>query len=412
MSNQNLDTEHKAKYYLNDASTTKIQSSVVNGIIDNLVENWFNPNDIYEDGIRVRNVLEDTREHVAEFIGANPNEIIFTSSGTEANNLAIQGFINANEECGDFITSPCEHPSVRNIADFYEDNNYLRVYWTGYDKDCTYDYDALDELIKDIRETYKYSYGDILVSIMMVNNETGIQNDIKKIVDICHKYDRVFIHTDATQGMLNKIDVKELGVDLLTFSGHKMGVPAGVGVLYVREGINISPIIYGGGQENGLRSGTENVPYAAVLMEGIITTLVRYKMKDKDDNESKITFYDLMKDKLLHNEEILKYCPDISINCDNTAQKCGHIISICFKGYDNKQLLAMLDTNGVICSAGSACSSHENVPSRTLLNLGYDEDTINSTLRFSSIVSPSIMMEYIDDIVDRIAFSLKMLRSE
>lgn len=397
----------KVKYYMNDASTVKPSEGVIDLIDTYLTHNWYNPSDINEDSIDARNDLEHARESVADFIGANPSEIVFTSSGTEANNLAIQGFINANEDCGDFITSSCEHPSIRNIADFYDDNNYLRVYWNNYDNDCTYDYDALDELIKNIRETYKYSYGDILVSIMMVNNETGIKNDIKKITEICHKYDRVFIHTDATHGLLDKINVKDLDVDLLTFSGHKLGVPSGVGVVYIKEGIKVSPIIYGGGQEEGYRSGTENLPYIAALPTGITDILLKHEY-DKEKYNG--TFYDLMKDKLLHNEEILKYCPEISINCDSTAEKCGHIISVCFKGYNNKELLAVLDSNDVICSAGSACSNHTNKPSRTLLNLGYDEDTINSTIRFSSITSAGVWIEYIDDVINKIAFSLKMLR--
>lgn len=399
-------------YYLNDASTVKVKPEVIDTISENIYKHWFNPSDINVDAVDVKLELEHTRDAIAEFIGADPEEIIFTASGTEANNLAIQGFINAYEECGDFVTTPCEHPSIRNIADYYEDNNILRIYWSGYDNKCTYDYDNLDELLKQIRESTKQYPAEILVSIQMVNNETGVKNDIKRIAEICKKYQGVYLHTDATQGMIDgDIDVKNLDVDMLTFSGHKLGVPAGVGVLYVRSGVKIEPLIFGGGQERGYWSGTENAAYINTLMKGITFSLISHTVS-MEKARNYYSFYDLMKSKLLSDKRIKKYCPELSINCNDTAEMCGHIISVCFKGYDNKELLAVLDSNGVICSAGSACSNHENKPSRTLLNFGYSEEEANSTLRFSSIISPAIMESYIDDIIDRIAFSLKMLRKE
>lgn len=396
--------------YLDNAATTKVTNKVMRDVMYGM-QIYANPSALYPDGQNARGVIERARNYVREYIGADEDDkIIFTGSGSEANNLAIQGFCKANIDVTDLLIPPTEHPSVRGIADYYDDNNEFRVYWIrsllgkGY-----VDPDNVDVLLDEIRSTWGANSGEALVSVMLANNETGVINPVEEITKICHDKCEVFVHSDATQAIGHiEVDVKDLGVDMLSFSGHKIGLPKGIGVLYVRKGIEIEPIIYGGKQESGLRAGTENLPYIYALGEKINRMI---KIKDASAmKEEKLRDY--FEERLLLNDDIKERCPKIRLNYKD-SKRLPNISSVTFTGYDAKQIRAYLAGRGVYVSVGSACSSYEVVPSRTLLNLGFTADEAEATIRFSfSGVDEMMTMDRIDKVVEEIRCALILIDSK
>lgn len=407
--------------YLDSAATSKVSDDVKSDIIQ-MLDKYGNPSSIHETGRDSRGIIESAREKVRKYLGADEDDlIIFTGSGTEANNIAIQGLYNGNEDLTDIIVSPTEHPSVRNIADHFEDERIIRVHWamSNY-KTGAIDLDNIDVLIDEIRDTWKNNSGDVLVSVMYGNNETGVINDVKGITEIAHRKEGVYVHCDATQavGKVPCINVKDLGIDTLAFSCHKMGLPKGIGVLYVSSKIKdlIKPIMFGGGQEFGLRSGTENIPYIYALGE-VCSKLSypayyhKYIDDDVDNNlkipgkaESKIRDY--FEQRLLTDPKIHRYC-HVKVNFKKSPYRLPFISSVLFTGYDAQAIMTYLSSNKIYVSVGSACSNHENVPSRTLLNLGFTEEGAGSVIRFS--FSENTTIDQIDEVIRVLRIALKMI---
>lgn len=334
--------------YLDTASTVKPKQAVIDAINKCLIETWGNPSSLHTLGKAAKKVVDENHKIVADFIGAKPEEIIFTSGACEANSLALCGLLNK----GDYtlITTNIEHKSIMNLAgDYLYESDRLYV-----DKDGFVDLGALDRCLKSA------VYTTPLVSIQYANNEIGTIQDIKTISGLVHYYGGI-LHTDATQMVPDqKIDVT--GIDMMSFSGQKLGAPKGIGVLYVRDGIELEPIIYGS-QEKSLRGGTENVPYIAGLGEAI-------RHLEYPTGEVRDYFV----------QQVLAQIQDCYLVGAKGKHRLKNNASICFKGISGELLLHMLNERGIYASAGSACN-HE--PSHVLKAVGLSDDDIASTVRFT-----------------------------
>lgn len=348
--------------YFDTNSTTKPSKEVIADITWCLEYVWGNPSSTHTPGIEAKRLLEQTREKVAKFINAESEEIIFTSSGSESNNLAIKGFLDANDRFDCIITTKIEHPSVYKTCQYLGRDRY-RVEYAPVDVYGSVDINKFRNLISLLSETYF-----CFVSIMLANNEIGTINDIKKIAKVVHRYQGL-LHVDATQAVGQiPVDVKELDCDLLTFSGHKLHCPKGVGVLYKRKGINLSPIIHGGNQENGYVAGTENLPYIYALGNQV-------ERINKAKHNSGIIEYLLYKI-----YELDEY--SIYLN-GNPTDRLPNNLSLTLEGINAESLITLLDMNDVCVSAGSACSSGEKTPSRILKAIGLTDEEAFSTIRIS-----------------------------
>ena len=337
---------------------------------------WGNPSSTHTPGIEAKRLLEQSREKVAKFINVESEEIIFVSSGSESNNLAIKGFLEANDRFDCIITTKVEHPSVYNTCKYLGRDRY-RVEYAPVDIYGRVDVGKFKNLISILSETYF-----CFVSIMLANNEIGTINDIKKIAKIVHQYQGI-LHVDATQAVGQiPVDVKKLGCDLLTFSGHKLNAPKGVGVLYKRKDINLSPIIHGGHQENGYVAGTENLPYIYALGNQV-------ERIGKLDSDCSVRNY--LWDKIF---DLTKY--SIFLNGD-FDDRLPNNLSLTFDGVNAEALITLLDMQGVYVSAGSACSSGEKTPSRVLKAIGLSDEEAFSTIRIS--ISEDTTTEECDEFV-------------
>lgn len=363
--------------YLDNAATTPLSPKVLEAMLPYLKEEYGNAGSIYSLGRRAADAIAKARRQVADFIGADPSQIIFTSGGTEANNLAILGVKSYLKKIDrtHIITSPVEHDSVlkavralcgdkMNIKDeFY--TSYL-----GVDKYGHVSYKDLYPLV-----TSKTG----LVSIMCVNNEVGVLNPIKIIGHICKQYNILF-HTDCVQAAgTHIISVDEFSCDFLSISSHKIHGPKGVGALYVRDKEYISPLINGGGaQEFGLRGGTENVAgivgfgeaceLAAQNIEQNAKTIIDYKKGFCESLKNCLSEYGIENSTRING--LLPGYP-------------GKTLNITFDGVDAETLVLMLDANGVCVSAGSACQSHESTPSHVLTAIGLTDEQARSSIRIS-----------------------------
>ena len=362
--------------YLDNAGTTKPKDCVVKAINKCLTEDWGNPSSLYGLGIKAKDIVMDSRKTVADLIGVNTNEIIFTSGACEANSLAICGFLKNHDY--NFITTTIEHKSIMNLYDdLAEMKSKVLVDSQGF-----VDTNRLEELLAT-------SDKDCLVSVQYANNEIGTIQNIEEIADLVHKYSGI-LHTDATQIIPDrKINVKS--IDMLSFSGQKLGATKGMGVLYVRNEIDIKPIIYGS-QERSLRGGTENVPYIAGLKAAI---------DDLYYEDGKIRDYFIGK--------ILKEVPNCYLVGTNRMDKrLNNNASICFKGVESESLLLMLDQKDIYVSSGSACNSASLKPSYVLEEIGLPSGEINSVVRFTFYDNTK---SQIDIAVREIVNSVNMLRS-
>jgi cysteine desulfurase len=349
--------------YLDNAATSKPTKEVIADVMWCLENVWGNPSSIHTEGIKARQVLEESREKVAKFINAESEETIFTSSGTESNNLAIKGFMESNYGFDCIITTNIEHPSVYNICKYLSKEH--KVIYTPLDMTGKVDINKFKQIISEL----SYSHC-CFVSIMLANNEIGTINDIKKIAKIVHHHRGIF-HCDATQviGQI-PIDVKEIDCDLLSFSGHKLNCPKGIGVLYKKKDIKLSPIIHGGHQERNIRAGTENLPYIYALGNQL------ERIKDYPTNELRDYLY----------SKICKKCKDLNIEVQlngNLINRLPNNLSLTFKGFNAEALITLLDMKGIYISVGSACSSGNPEPSRILKNIGLTNEDAFSTVRIS-----------------------------
>ena len=349
--------------YLDHAGTTCVKKEVLNAMIPYFNIEYGNPSSMYSIGRNARRAVENSREQVARALNCNRGEIIFTSCGSESDNLAIKGFAYANKHKGNhIITSKIEHPAVLNTCKKLEGKGY-RITYLDCDNNGFVD---INQLEKEINED------TILISIMMANNEIGTIQDVKKIGQIAHNKGIVF-HTDAVQGVGNiVIDVKKMNIDMLSLSAHKFYGPKGIGALYVKDGINIERIQDGGHQEMNKRAGTENV--AGIVGLGKAIEIAHFNIEEYNNHVLQLRDYFI--------NEIQKRYKNIKINGSLEKRLSGNV-NISFKGKDSSEILLQLDKRGICASGGSACSSGMNLPSHVLIAIGLDKDYISGTIRFT-----------------------------
>lgn len=349
--------------YFDNSATTKLDTSVLEAMLPYLQENYANPSAIYSVGKVAKEAITIARMKIAEAINANVNEIYFTSCGSESDNLAIKGIAFANRKMGNhIITSSIEHPAVLNTCKTLEEFGF-RVTYVKPNKLGIIEPESIKKSI-----TSK----TILISIMFANNEIGTIQNIKEIARIA-KENKIYFHTDAVQAMGNvDINVKELGISALSMSAHKFYGPKGVGVLYVKEGVNFRRIQDGGHQEKGKRAGTENV--AGIVGTGKALELATQNL---EMNNRKVK---TLRDYFLDN--IMRKFPNVRINGDLNSRLSGNA-NICFIGRDGRKILEELDKREICASAGSACSAGLIQPSPVLLAMGLPKNLASSSLRFS-----------------------------
>ena len=349
--------------YLDHGATTRVDERVLNKMIPYYSLNFGNPSSVYFIGRRNKRVIEEARQNVASCIGAKQKEIYFTSCGSESDNLALKGIAYANSSKGKhIITSKIEHSAILNTCATLERQGFKVSYLNV---DCN-GVVNLEELENSITQD------TILISIMFANNEIGIIEPIEKISQIAKKHN-VYFHTDAVQAVGNvRINVDELGIDLLSMSAHKFYGPKGVGALYVRDGINFERIQDGGGQEKGKRSGTENVAGIVGLC-----TAIQYAYKEFDFNNTKVT---ALRNYFINN--LIKQFDNVKINGDLNNRLPGNI-NVSFDGIDGEQLLLKLDEYGICASSASACSTGSSKPSHVLTAIGLTREQAVGTVRFT-----------------------------
>lgn len=374
-------------HYLDHAATTPVLPEVTETMVRILREEPGNPSSVHSLGRRAREAVEDARERVATAIGADPDEIVFTGGGTEADNLAIKGAVEASgQTTGHILTTSIEHHAVLDAVEWL--SNWFSVTSLPVDESGMV---ALGDVADAIRDD------TVLVSVMTVNNEIGTIQPIGEITAaVKEKHPSTIVHTDAVQALGNiPVDVHEWGVDLAAFAAHKVGGPKGVGALYIRAGVQVAPAIHGGGQERGLRSGTLNVP-------GIAGFAVAAEIAAKEC-EHKAAELRPLRDALW--EGIRRLVPDATVNGSLVERVAGNL-NVCIPGAGGQLLLALLDRAGVECSSGSACSSGALDPSHVLLALGVPEDLARGSLRFSlgrgnTQADVDVVLEALPDAVER-----------
>tara|TARA_Y100000310_G_scaffold319126_1_gene374014 strand:- start:185 stop:1333 length:1149 start_codon:yes stop_codon:yes gene_type:complete len=350
------------KIYLDNAASTKIDSQVIKAMLPYFDQKYGNARSIHQFGQEAKIALEESRETIAEFINADSNEIVFTSSATEGNNLALKGIAFANRDKGKhIIISSIEHPCIMESAAWLEKQGF-KVTKLKVDKDGLVDPSDLEKAIQ--KDT-------ILVSIIFASNEIGTIQPIEKLAKICRDKG-VYFHTDAVQafGKLD-IDVKKMNIDLLTTSSHKVYGPKGVACLYVKQGIDITPLLHGGGQEMGLRGSTVNV--SGVVGFGKAVELCRDEMKEEEARLAKL------RDKLIKN--ILRI-PKTYLN-GHSKKRLSNNVNFRFSFIEGESLVIQLDLKGVAVSTGSACSSITLEPSHILLATGLKPEEAHGSLRIT-----------------------------
>jgi len=351
------------KIYLDYAATTPCHPEVIEEMLPFFNQIYGNPSSVYQLAQKAKGAIEEAREKVARLLNAEPEEIIFTSGGTEADNMAIKGVAFANKKRGNhIITSKIEHHAVINTCKWLEKQG-LKVTYISVDKFGVID---LDELRKSLTDK------TILISIMHANNEVGTIEPIQEIAKIARERG-IYFHTDAVQtaGKV-PIDVKESGIDMLSLSGHKLYGPKGIGALYVRKGVKISPLIHGGHHERNRRAGTENVP--GIVGLGKACEIASKEMANEEKRLREL------RDKLYKglNERI----DDIILN-GHPHRRLPGILNICVKYVEGESMLINLDLEGICVSSGSACTSGSLEPSHVLLAMGVPAEVAHGSLRFS-----------------------------
>ena len=351
--------------YFDNSATTKVLDCVKDAVVDAMCVNYGNAAAKHRKGVEAENLIREAKKAIADTLKVQEKEILFTSGGTESNNTALIGTALANRRAGKhLITTGVEHPSIYNTMSFLEEMGfevtYLPVDHLGHI--------SLEDLEKAIRED------TILVSVMYVNNEVGAVEPIEAISQcIKKKNPKTLFHVDAIQAYGKyKIRPKKQGIDLLSVSGHKIHAPKGVGFLYIRDGVKIRPILFGGGQQKGMRSGTENVPGCVGL--GVAA---REAYKDFDARIEKL--YTLRE----HLIAGLKPLGCVNINGSEDRTNAPQIVSASFEGVRSEVLLHALEDKGVYVSSGSACSSNHPGISGTLKGIGVKKELLDSTIRFS-----------------------------
>lgn len=387
--------------YLDNSATTSITEKVRDKVVKVLYEDYGNPSSMHKIGVKAEQYIKDSAIIIANCMKVEPKEIIFTSGGTESNNLALIGTAMANKRKGKhIITTGIEHPSIHQPLHYLEENGF-EISYLPVDKSGKILKDKLYELLRD---------DTIIVSIMYVNNEIGSIQDIGEIaIELKKRQKDIIFHVDAVQAFGKyRIHPKKENIDLLTFSGHKIHGPKGSGVLYANDKIKISPILFGGGHQRGIRSGTENVPAIAGIGQAVAELYINFEQKMDKLYELKQTF---LKEVIQLEGVQINGLPaegTSSFELDQLRKTAPHIMSVSFRGIRGEVFLHALEEKGVYVSAGSACSSHHPQPSVTLNAIGIDKDLMDSTLRFS--MSDRTTMEEIQYTIEQIKTILPVLK--
>ncbi|MBR6024540.1 MAG: cysteine desulfurase NifS [Methanobrevibacter sp.] len=374
--------------YLDNSATTKISDEVLEEMMPYLKDEFGNPSTLYSIGRESKKALEQARQRVADAINAKKDEIYFTSGGSESDNLAIKGIAFKLRKKGNhIITSEIEHPAVKESLYFLESLDfkvtYLPVYENGIIK------------IEDLKEAITPE--TTLITIMHGNNEIGTLQPIEEIGKIAHENGIIF-HTDAVQTFGKvEIDVEKQNIDLLSVSSHKINGPKGVGAIYIKKGVRILPLIHGGGQEKGIRAGTENV--AGIVGFGKAAEIAASKLDEHAEKLSKI------RDEIV--EKVLNTIPESYLNGD-VNQRLPNIANIRFKAIEGESLILLLDSKGYQASTGSACSSNKLEASPVLTSLGLDPVDVHGSLRIS--LAPESDEFDVDEFVDILSEAVGRLR--
>ena len=339
--------------YLDHAATTKLTPQVKQYIIE-LLDKFQNPSSLYQSGVDVKQIIEQSRKNVAKFINADTENIIFTSGGSASNTLAIKGYVQKHDCC--ILYSPIAHKSILKCVESCDVKHSLKV-----DNQGLIDIEHLDAMLDSI-------YYKPFVVVDYSNSEIGTIQDIKRIIEVTHSYDGI-VMLDCTGSIpTTPLDVKALGVDMAVFSSHKLGALKGCGVLYKKQNIELEPLVYGS-QENGLFSGTENVLGIASLSKAI-----------ENHDYSSITSTNR---NYVYNYIINNIPNSYLVGAPIGENRLPHNLYMCFKGIQGESLMILLDMNGIQVSTGSACTSGSLQPSTTLTAIGMDKDDMNSCIRLS-----------------------------
>jgi len=374
--------------YADNAATTPVAPEVIKEMAPVFEQFWGNPSSLHQKGREAKALLDSARERIAKIFNCNPAELYFTSCGTESDNWAIKGAAYRMRAKGKthIVTSKIEHHAVLNTCEALEKDGFTVTY-VGVDADGVVDMDELSRAVND---------KTALVAIMYANNEVGTIEPISEIAKIAHSAGALMF-TDAVQAVGNvDIDLSTLGVDMLSLSGHKIGAPKGIGMLYIRKGVVINNLVDGGGQERRKRAGTENLPYIVGLAKALELA---------KENLSDLPRVAKMRDRLI--SELTKI-PYSKLNGHKTNRLAGNV-NIGFEFIEGESLLLWLDISGICASTGSACSSASLEASHVLLAMGVPHEKAHGSLRLS--ISHSTTDEDIDYIIEKVPEVVEKLRN-
>ena len=369
--------------YLDNAATTKVDEQVLKEMLPYFSSEYGNASSVHDFGQDAKNALEKAREIIAKALGARPKEVYFTSGGTESNNLALEGLFYSHPRKNHIITTKVDHDCVLNTCKWLEEKG-VSVTYLKVNKEGFIDLEELKNAITD---------KTLVVSIIHGNNEIGTIQDLEAIGEIC-KEKGVLFHTDACQSFTKVfLNTKKQNLSLVTLNSHKIHGPKGVGALYVKEGIKITPLLHGGGHEKGLRSGTENV-------SGIIGFAKAVDIASSKNVKKMEEIRDYLTSKLLE-------IPNVNLNGPKDKRLCNNV-HVSFNDVDGEALGGYLENDGIYTSTGSACSSHSQESSHVLKAIGLKEKQVNSSLRIS--ISKYTTKEEIDYVIERIKNIVERLR--
>ena len=376
--------------YLDNSATTRCSERAKDLMVKVLMEDYGNPSSLHMKGVEAENYIKEAKKKIAKTLKVDEKEILFTSGGTESNNTALIGAALANKRAGNhIITTSIEHASVSAVTGYLEELGF-RVTYLKVDADGII---SLDELREAVCED------TILVSMMMVNNEIGAVEPIEEAIKVIkEKNPNTLVHVDAIQASGKyRIFPKKLGIDMLSVSGHKIHAPKGTGFLFIKDKTKVKPLIYGGGQQKGMRSGTENVPGVAALGEAAEEIYENF--------EEKIDHLYQIKQRFV--EGVLKI-EGVSVNGKTGRDSAPQIVSVSIDGVRSEVMLHTLEDRKIYVSAGSACSSNKPSVSHTLTNIGLKGSLLDSTIRFSfSVHTTEEEIDYALEVMNEVVPKLR-----
>ena len=378
--------------YLDNAASTAVHPEVVKEMMPYFDVQYGNPSSIHQFGRKAKNAIQKARKQVAALIGAEPDEILFTSGGTESNNTILYGIPKlqgSHLDQNHIITSSIEHEAILQPCKEFE-NIGIKITYLPVDEHGIVD---LNDIANSINSQ------TVLVSIMLANNEVGTIQPIKEISEICKKY-QIPLHTDAVQAIGKiPINVKELGVDALSISSHKINGPKGIGALFIKKGLRVAPQILGGGQENGMRSGTENV--ASIVGFGKACEIAKERLNEN------ISHFQTLHSTMF--SRVIKEIPHVKLN-GHPEKRIFNNIHLTFMGVNGEDLIIKLDEYGVAASTGSACSVHIQKASHVLQAMGFNREQITGSLRISfGIMNTSDEVDQTVEVLKKVVAELRRL---